>query len=112
LARSRSSDALLAALAALVGLIACWGVQGDCFAIPTEYRGRPQPGTPRAGYCAPIDHWYRWVLFPLAGALIALLLSRLLRALSHARLWSLIAVALLAVANYFWLNSLDYYVSI
>lgn len=98
MARSRLSDGILVMLSLLLGVFACLGVQAACLGIVTESDGRPEPNTPRAAFCAPVDHWYRWLVIPLGAVLIGLAFSRLLGRLRHARAWSAAAVALLAVA--------------
>ncbi len=106
---SRGSDAALAVLAVLIGLFACLLVQGECFEIETELRGRPVVGTARAAYCGPIDHWYRWLLFPVVALILAGAISRLLRSTRHAR--AIAAVVLVAVAflNAGYVGSLTYF---
>jgi hypothetical protein len=98
--------------AAIIGLLACTTVQGLCFDIPTEANGRPQPGTPRAAYCGPIDHWYRWLMFPAAAAVMAVVTSLVLARISHRRAISLGVLVVLAVANLVVVNGLDFYVEI
>lgn len=105
----RSSDVLLVAIAAYVGILSSLAVQDGCFNIGITYDGRPKPGTPRAAYCAPIDGWYRWVLFPAGSMLLAFVLSRLLQRYRHARKWSLAIVLVVALANVVLSHALDYY---
>lgn len=89
----------LAGCAAVVGLLGCWWLQPICFTIPTQYRGRPQDGTPAAGYCSVIDHWYRWAFFPLIAVAITLGISRALGRGVAARAVALGVVSVLAITN-------------
>lgn len=98
---SRWLDALTLGVGAFLGLCACGGQQAMCFGLRTEVDGRPQPGTPRAGYCDATGHWYRWLLFPLIGGLITFAVSRLLHRRRNAR-WGAVAVAVVFVVAQLW----------
>lgn len=107
--RDRESDLALAAVAAVLGLIGCLLIQGSCFGIPTEQRGRPYPDTPRGAYCGPLDHWYRWILFPIGAIVAAGIVSRLLSRSKHARVWALLAVAVIVGVNTVIVSGLQYF---
>jgi hypothetical protein len=104
--RARQDDLWLMGVAAFIGLLTCMAVQGGCFDLATEADGRPQSGAPRAGYCGPIDHTYRWLLFPVVGAVVAVGLARLLTGVRHARGLALAIVIVLAIANVVVANTL------
>jgi hypothetical protein len=89
--------------------VACVSIQSACFGLQTESRGRPETGTPRAAYCGPIDHSYRWLLFPVVAVLITVALSRLLARVPRGRSLAVSAVCLLAIANYLVVASLGYF---
>lgn len=99
-------------VAIAVGLAACGSVQESCFELTTESFGRPETGTSRAAYCGSIDHWYRWLLFPVVSVVVALGLSRLIRRLPYSRVLSLAVLVALAVANYLVVNSLGYFTAV
>lgn len=61
---------------AAVGALAAAALQGGCFSLVTEYRRRPDVGTPRAAFCAPFDHWWRWLLCAGVGAALSALGAR------------------------------------
>jgi hypothetical protein len=105
-------DVWLVMGAVAVGLAACGSIQESCFDVMTEPFGRPESGTPRAGYCGPIDHWFRWVLFPVASVVVALAFFRLFRRFRYSRVLALVMLCALAVANYLAVNSLSYFIAV
>jgi hypothetical protein len=105
-------DVWLVTAAVAVGVAACGSIQESCFDLMTEPFARPESGAPRAGYCGPIDHWYRWVLFPVASVFVALAFFRLFRRLRYSRVLALVTLCALAIANYLVVNSLGYYIAV
>jgi len=85
------------------------GIQNACFGLPAMDRGRPDPGTPRADFCAPVDHRWRWIVLPLVAIVLSYGLSRLMRRVRYRRLIALALVVVVAVAYVVVAHNLVYY---
>lgn len=105
-------DVLLIAGGAFVGLATCMIVSDACFGLPAMDRGRADPGTPRAGFCAPVDHWWRWIVLPLVAIVLSYGLSRLMRRVPYRRLIALALVVVVAVAYVVVAHNLVYYIPV
>jgi hypothetical protein len=106
------AQAAVCVIAITIGAASCAVVTGVCLHLPDKAGGRPQPGTPAASYCDPLDHWYRWLFFPIGAMLLALLTTRVAQRSRHAPRWALFLVFVVAVVNTVVVLSLPHYVSV
>jgi hypothetical protein len=111
-ANSRLDDVLLVAGGAFIGLLTCISIQSDCFGLPDMSDGRAELGTARAQICAPVDHWFRWILLPLIAMALAYGMSRLLRGITYSRWLSAAFVVLVGVGYVLAAHRLSYFTPI
>ena len=104
--------AVIAGFGALIALICHLFQSGTCTDQLDIGGGPPEEGSPAAHYCAVVWHTYDWAAFPIAGALLTLLIYFVLhrRTLAVRGLSALGLVLVLGMASAIYGTQLSGYV--